>query len=75
MLTMKAFLVGLIFFISAALLAGVGILLYPLLSILGFLLYFVLMFVFAIFAIWLLGKLIILIWESLRSKRDEKHPQ
>jgi len=75
MLTMKAFLVGLIFFISAALLTGVGILLYPLLSILGFLLYFVLMFVFAIFAIWLLGKLIILIWESLRSKRDEKHPQ
>ncbi len=69
---MKAFFVGLIFLILAMLLAGLGILLYPLLSILGFLLYFVFMFVFAIFAIWLLGKLIIAVWESLRPKRDKQ---
>ena len=69
---MKAFFVGLIFLILTTLLAGLGILLYPLLSILGFLLYFVLMFAFVIFAIWLLGKLIILVWESLRPKRDKQ---
>jgi len=65
----KAFLVGLIFLILAGVLTGVCILLYPLLSILGFVLYFVLMFVFVIFAIWLLGKLIILVWESLKPKK------
>ena len=68
---MKAFLIGLIFLILVLLFAGLGILLYPLLSVLGFLLYFVLMFVFAIFAIWLVGKLIILVWEALRPKRDK----
>ena len=69
---MKAFLIGLIFLISALLLGGLGILLYPLMSILGFLLYFVLMFAFAIFAIWLLGKLIILVWELLRPKEGQE---
>ena len=69
---MKAFFVGLIFLILAMLLAGLGILLYPLVSILGFLLYSVFMFVFVIFAIWLLGKLIVLVWESLRPKRDKQ---
>ncbi len=69
---MKAFFVGLIFLILTFILAGLGLLLYPLMSVLGFLLCFVLMFVFVIFGIWLLGKLIILVWEALRPKREEK---
>ena len=72
---MKAFLIGLIFLISVFVLAGIGLLLYPFVSILAILLYFVAVIAFVIFAIWLLGKLIILVWESLRPKRDEQRPQ
>ena len=72
---MKAFLVGLIFLILVSILAGLCILLYPLIYIMGFLLYFVLMFFFVIFAIWLIGKLIILVWEALRPKHGEQPPR
>ena len=65
---MKAFLIGLIFLISVAILAGLGILLYPFLIILGIALQIVISVIFVIFAIWLLGKLIVLIWESLKPK-------
>jgi len=65
---MKAFLIGLIFLISVAILAGLGILLYPFLIVLGIALQIVISVIFVIFAIWLLGKLIVLIWESLKPK-------
>ena len=65
---MKAFLVGLIFLVLTFILAGLGILLFPLILVLGMALRVVIMLVFVIFAIWLLGKMIILIWESLKPK-------
>lgn len=69
---MKAFLVGLVFLILVIVLAGLGIFLWPLLFVLGIALRIVLFFAFTIFAIWLLGKLIIMVWESLRSKGNMK---
>lgn len=69
---MKAFLVGLMFLIMVAVTAGLGIFLWPLLFVLGVALRVVLFIAFTIFAIWLLGKLIIVVWESLRSKREIK---
>ena len=69
---MKEFFVGLIFLILAFLLAGVAILLSPLLLIFGIFLRILIYIIFVIFAIWLLGKLIILIWEAIRSKPDNK---
>ncbi len=61
---MKAFLVGLIFLIAVTLLAGVGLLLYPLLLVLAFLLRVLLGLIFAFFAVWVLGKFIIFVWDK-----------
>jgi len=69
---MKEFFVGLIFLILVFVLAGVAILMTPLLLVLGIFLRILIYVVFVIFAIWLLGKLIILIWESIRSKPEKK---
>ena len=73
---MKAFFIGLLFLLLVAVLAVVGagliMLLSPFLIMLGIALRIIISVIFIIFAIWLLGKLIILIWESLRSKTTEK---
>jgi hypothetical protein len=66
---MKAFFIGLLFIIISGVLAVVGVLLYPLMSLLAMALYFITIIAFGIFAIWLLGKLILLVWETLRSKK------
>lgn len=63
---MKAFLVGLLFLIFLLVLSGIGILLLPLFLIMTVFLRFILGFILTIFAIWLLGKFIIYIWEGLR---------
>lgn len=70
---MKAFLVGLLFLIAAGALIGIGCLLFPLLLLLGLLLRVVFVMAFGFFAIWLLGKLIIFIWEKLKGDEDKKH--
>ena len=62
---MKAFAIGLIFLIAVSILAGIGILLFPLIIVLGFFLRIVLVLLFVIFCIWLLGKFIIFVWESI----------
>lgn len=69
---MKAFLVGLMFLILVVVMAILGIFLWPLLFVLGMALRIALFIVFTIFAIWLLGKLIIIVWESLRGKSKIK---
>ena len=66
---MKEFFVGLIFLILVLVLAVTGVLLFPLLVVLGVVMRFVIMGLLAILAIWLLGKLIIVVWESLKSKK------
>ena len=62
---MKAFFVGLIFLIAVSVLAGIGILFYPLIIVLGFFLRLILALLFIVFCIWLLGKFIIFFWEGI----------
>jgi hypothetical protein len=73
---MKTFFIGLLFLLLVAVVAAVGtgviVLLSPFLIMLGIALRIVISVIFIIFAIWLLGKLVILIWESLRSKPAKK---
>ncbi|MDD5654640.1 MAG: hypothetical protein PHR91_03260 [Candidatus Omnitrophica bacterium] len=69
---MRAFLIGLLFIIGVtvltAILAGLAFLLYPLLMILGALLWLVLTCSVGILSIWLIGKLVLLILEALKKK-------
>ncbi|MBN1872477.1 MAG: hypothetical protein JW800_07895 [Candidatus Omnitrophica bacterium] len=73
---MKAFLVGLLFlvlmFVLIVVMSGLFVLLSPFLLMIGIALRVILSIVVVIFAIWLLGKLIIYIWDSLRSKGSSK---
>ena len=65
---MKEFFIGLLFLVAVVILTGIGFLLLPFLLILTFFLRIFLGFFLVIFAIWLLGKLIILLWEFLNRK-------
>ena len=65
---MKEFLVGLLFLVAVLVLSVVGILLWPLLFILTFFLRIVVILLLLLFSIWLLGKFIVLVWESLNKK-------
>lgn len=58
---MKAFLVGLLFLFIVAVLAGTGVLLFPFLLVLGWIVRVILIAVLLILAVWLLGKLILYI--------------
>jgi hypothetical protein len=62
---MKAFFIGLIFLFAVSILSGIGILLYPLIIVLGFFLRIILALLFVIFCIWLLGKFIIFVWGKI----------
>lgn len=66
---MKEFFVGLVFLIMACALVGVAVLLTPLLLVLGVILRILLYVLFVIFAIWLLGKFIVLVWESIKGDK------
>ena len=67
---MKAFFIGLIFLIAVGILTGAAFLLYPLIIVLSFFLQILLALLFVIFSIWLLGKFIIFIWESIFKKSE-----
>ncbi len=62
---MKEFFVGLLFLVVVIIMAGLGILLFPLLLVLTFFLRIAVGFFLILFAIWLLGKLIVLAWNAL----------
>ena len=66
---MKAFLVGLLFLIAVGILTAVGFFLYPVLWALSVVLRIILSIVLLIFAIWLLGKFIISVWEKVRTSK------
>ena len=68
---MKEFMVGLLFLLAVAILAVVGWLLRPLLILLVFFLRVIVIGALVIFAIWLLGRFIIFVWENLK-KRSTK---
>lgn len=63
---MRAFLVGLLFLIAVTILAGVGVLLFPVLLVLTLFLRVFIGFFLVLFAIWLLGKFILWIWQLLK---------
>ncbi len=63
---MKEFLVGLLFLIAVLIFTGLGILLFPLLLVLTFFFRIAIGFLLILLSIWLLGKFIVWVWESLR---------
>ncbi|MBU3934148.1 MAG: hypothetical protein KKH11_05735 [Candidatus Omnitrophica bacterium] len=63
---MKAFLVGLLFLFIVAVLAGMGVLLFPFLLVLGWIVRVILIVVLLILVVWLLGKLILYIRKKMR---------
>jgi hypothetical protein len=65
---MKAFLVGLLFLVAVLVMASLGFLLYPVLLVMALLMRLVISLALLLFAIWLLGRFIIWVWESLRGK-------
>ena len=65
---MKAFFVGLLFLAAALIMAGLGVFLYPFIFLLAVVLRVVVSIGLVIFAIWLLGKFIIFIWDKLNNK-------
>jgi len=66
---MKAFLVGFVFLIAVSILSGLGLLLFPLIIVLGFFLRIIITLLFVLFSIWLLGKFIIFVWENVFRKK------
>ena len=65
---MKEFLVGLLVFVLVAVLSVGGLLLFPLLLILGIFLRLLIMLALVLFAIWLVGKFVLLLLEALTKK-------
>jgi len=65
---MKAFLAGLVFLIAVGVMAGIGMLLFPILLVLAFFLRIFVGFILIIFAIWALGKFIIYVWSCIINK-------
>ena len=65
---MKAFAIGLLFLIAVGFFSAIGFLLFPLIIVMNVLLTIILSLVFVILCIWLLGKLIIFVWEKLFTK-------
>ena len=65
---MKAFLVGLLFLIVILIMTGVAFLLLPLLLVMTFFLRALVIAALLVFAIWLLGKIVLYVWEALNKK-------
>lgn len=72
---MKAFFIGLVTLIIVIIMGTIGTLLYPFFIVLGLLFRVILSFLLFIFAIWLLGKLILFIWEKLFKEQKGKIEQ
>lgn len=69
---MKAFFVGLLVIVAVFVLAGLGILLFPLLLVLGIALRLLIMILIGLFAIWLVGKLTLMAISALAGKEQNK---
>lgn len=64
---MKAFLVGLLSLVVVIILCGLGILLLPFVALLGLFLRIILSVALIVFAVWLLGKIILVVWNKLKN--------
>ncbi len=71
---MKAFFVGLLVIVLTSLFSLVALLLFPLIIVLGFLLKAVIGVIFLLFAIWLIGKLTLLLLDYLNKKEPPTLP-
>ena len=67
---MRAFWIGFCSLVVLCLIAAVGFLLSPLFFVLGLILRVIFLLVFGILAIWLLGKIILFIWEKISPPDD-----
>ena len=67
---MKAFLVGLLVLVMALFLSAVGILLFPLLLVLGVFLRLLVGIAILILAVWMIGWLTLLLIDALKGKED-----
>ena len=69
---MKEFLVGVLVVIMALVLSGIGILLLPLLLVLGVFLRLAIGLIVLLLAVWLIGKVTLFLIELLKGKQENK---
>ncbi len=72
--TMKEFLIGLLVLVSVLVLSGIGLLLLPFFIVLGFFLKLVIGVLLLLVAVWLIGKVTLVVIDLLRTKDVEKGP-
>lgn len=65
---MKAFLIGFILTVATGIFVLIGFLFFPLFLLLALLAKVIVAIVFVAFCMWLLGKFVIFVWESLSRK-------
>ena len=65
---MKEFFVGLLVLLLVSVLSVVGVLLLPLLFVLGFFIRWILIFVLLMFAIWVVGKVTLILIDLVKKK-------
>lgn len=70
---MKEFFIGLLVIVAVFLMAGLGVLLFPFLIVLGFALRILIVIFVGLFAIWLIGKLTLLLIDAIRGKEQGKN--
>lgn len=68
---MKEFLVGLLVVVMALVLSGIGVLLLPLLLVLGVFLRLAVGLILLLLAVWLIGKLTLFLIEALKKKENK----
>jgi hypothetical protein len=69
---MREFLVGLLVIMMALILSGIGVLLLPLLLVLGIFLRLAIGLIVLLLAIWLIGKVTLFLIDALRKKENKK---
>lgn len=69
---MKEFFVGLLVIVSVLVLAGLGVLLFPLLVVFGFAVKLLILILIGLLAVWAVGKLTLLIIDALKGKEQVK---
>jgi hypothetical protein len=68
---MREFFIGLLVIIAVLLLAGLGVVLFPLLLVLGLALRVLILILIGLFAVWLVGKLTLMLIEAFKKKEEK----
>ena len=68
---MREFFIGLLVIVAVLLLAGLGVLLFPLLLVLGLALRVLILILIGLFAVWLVGKLTLMLIDAFRKKENK----